>query len=319
MLLPRSDTPNNLIRLIPNNHNEPAELTREDAEALVFSINHHLNEARRLLKQFYDGRGWVAYGYATFRECAVPLFGKSVSTLYRQINAGSADLMLEEITGQPQKPLSVRAANSANLHDLTPGDQMRALKYAAELAHLTSESGSPNSHQIERGVQIVRAEQVVEASPYKVVAYLWADKTWNAEHSAEMVTLLDAASPASQLELQKLLAEDGLCDWYVAKSLLGKMEDERRTGSLSIVLDEVRRTKCIGSVPLAAATLHDLKRANEEASAEHRSDAIQPDPGTKTVSVFLYPGDTAKTIYALKRALSEDAYATLRQAMCEEE
>lgn len=53
-------------------------------------------EVRPLVKAFIDGRGWKALGYASFQECAKPLFDYSRQHLYRLARAAEIERELLE-------------------------------------------------------------------------------------------------------------------------------------------------------------------------------------------------------------------------------
>lgn len=70
-----------------------SELVMNEIEAreCVEKIKAHITNARILVKELYDGRGWVALGYKTWRECVVAEFEKHQSYLYRELAASCVE------------------------------------------------------------------------------------------------------------------------------------------------------------------------------------------------------------------------------------
>lgn len=72
-------------------------MTADEARACVIAINNHLNGARAELLRLYEGRGWSALGYASWRECVVNEFDKSKTHLYRQLEAAHIEQRISPI------------------------------------------------------------------------------------------------------------------------------------------------------------------------------------------------------------------------------
>lgn len=63
------------------------DLTHAQATELAAEINALLSSAYDRLLAFYEGRGWLALGYASFADCAYPVFHVHHAMLYRRLNA----------------------------------------------------------------------------------------------------------------------------------------------------------------------------------------------------------------------------------------
>lgn len=63
------------------------DLTHAQATELAAEINALLASAYDRLLAFYEGRGWLALGYASFADCAYPVFRVHHAMLYRRLNA----------------------------------------------------------------------------------------------------------------------------------------------------------------------------------------------------------------------------------------
>lgn len=68
-------------------------LSREEARSLVDEIRVHLESARALLLRLYEGEGWTALGYNSWRQCVLEEFGTSESQLYRELSAARIEAM----------------------------------------------------------------------------------------------------------------------------------------------------------------------------------------------------------------------------------
>lgn len=79
---------------VPSHH---ADMTADEARSCVHSINENLNNARVLLLDLYDRKGWAALGYANWRDCVEAEFQQSKSYLYRQLEAGRIEREISPI------------------------------------------------------------------------------------------------------------------------------------------------------------------------------------------------------------------------------
>ena len=103
-------------------------MTETEARECVVKINGHMNSARALLLDLYERQGWVALGYASWRECAVAEFEQTQTHLYRQLAAAEIERRISpigEIGAIPETHLRPMAK-------LTPMEQPIAWQEANE-------------------------------------------------------------------------------------------------------------------------------------------------------------------------------------------
>lgn len=74
-----------------------AVMTEQEARACVTRINTHMNSARLELLRLYEGRGWQALGYASWRECVTAEFEQTQTHLYRQLAAAEIERRISPI------------------------------------------------------------------------------------------------------------------------------------------------------------------------------------------------------------------------------
>jgi len=121
----------------------------DEARACVTRINAHMNAARIEVQQLYERRGWVALGYATWRECVSTEFERSQAYLYRQLAAAEIEGRISpigEIGRIPEGQLRPLAA-------LTPMEQPVAWQEANERS-----DGRPTARVVEEVVKEMRGD-----------------------------------------------------------------------------------------------------------------------------------------------------------------
>jgi hypothetical protein len=127
-------------------------MTTDEARACVTSINSHMNSARAELLRLYEGRGWAALGYASWRECVATEFAKSQAYLYRQLEAAEIEQRISpmgEIGAVSERQLRPLAR-------LTPIEQPAAWQRAQEIA---AEDGERlTSRHVEQAVREWRSD-----------------------------------------------------------------------------------------------------------------------------------------------------------------
>lgn len=141
-----------------------AVMTEDEARQCVTRINTHLNGARAELLRLYEGRGWQALGYNSWRECVEIEFGQSQRHLYRQLAAAEIEQRIDpgvKIGTIPEKHLRP-------LSQLTPIEQPAAWQRAVETA--------PNGKVTAAHVASVVEEMRAPAQPsYSALASLAED------------------------------------------------------------------------------------------------------------------------------------------------
>lgn len=66
-------------------------MTKEEAKEIIVAVKASVAEARTLLLDLWERDGWRALGYKNWKACYTAEFGKSESTIYRQLTAAQVD------------------------------------------------------------------------------------------------------------------------------------------------------------------------------------------------------------------------------------
>lgn len=108
-------------------------IDRARASAICDKIRENMTSARDLLVELYEGRGWEAMGYKSWRECVAAEFGQHERTLYKQLEAARVARELDA----SQDGLSVgEFGNKSAYSDVSasrvPDSQLVALAKAPE-------------------------------------------------------------------------------------------------------------------------------------------------------------------------------------------
>lgn len=131
-------------------------MTESEARECVKAINGHMNSARALLLDLYERRGWVALGYASWRECATAEFEQSQALLYRELQAAQIEQRISpmgEIGTIPERQLRPLSA-------VTPMEQPIAWQEANERTN-----GKPTARVVEEVVREMVSEPREEWTP----------------------------------------------------------------------------------------------------------------------------------------------------------
>lgn len=124
-------------------------MTEPEARECVVKINAHMNGARALLLDLYERRGWVALGYASWRECVTAEFSDSQAYLYRQLQAAEIETRIS-----PMGEIgTIRERQLRPLAALTPMEQPIAWQEANERTE-----GKPTTRVVEEVVKEMRGE-----------------------------------------------------------------------------------------------------------------------------------------------------------------
>lgn len=93
--------------------NPPAiqKMTRKEARDLMHRIRHGLRDCRLLILRLYEGQGWKALGYSSWRDCVAAEFAESERRLYQLLTAAQIDRELQELGDVDQaEPIPERQA-----------------------------------------------------------------------------------------------------------------------------------------------------------------------------------------------------------------
>ena len=129
-------------------------LSREAARELVDGIKARISDVRAALVELYEGEGWRALGYASWRNCAEAEFGGSAGHLYRLLDAAEVDRNISPM-GEMQLP-ERHARELKALPD--PADQRMAYQAAVAAAP----DGKVTAPYIRAAVTVLREVQATD-------------------------------------------------------------------------------------------------------------------------------------------------------------
>lgn len=121
-------------------------LTEVRARQLVDAIKTHVESVGALLVELYEGQGWIALGYGSWREMAVAQFGKSTGHVYRLLNAAQVEMTV--FGDSPNGRINERVARE--LDTLPPEHQA----FAYHLATFEAGGEQPTARQTRAAVQV---------------------------------------------------------------------------------------------------------------------------------------------------------------------
>lgn len=325
-----------MVLISPDVIEYEAPMTVDDARQLTSEIRGHLSDARKKILDVYHKEAYRLMGYDSFKEWAIGEFEISWQQVYNLKAAAEVDTNLENMllfspTGDPYV---VPVNHARELRKLKSAEgQARAYQLAVSQADAQGES-SPTASIISNTVQVVKAEEVVKESPFKVVQQMVADGGVTAVVGKQIVAELEKLDDEpAQAFVQKLMAEKNLSNPELVYPLGHKHKNERQKGKESKVLDELEKTGRLAGALLAEARAKDLERANKEAQAEHITDAQElkrqkqlqahkDDPDNnplppEQLALTVWKRDPIKTLQNLERDLSVDDMDALFYLMAE--
>jgi phage N-6-adenine-methyltransferase len=138
-----------------------APMTYEEARSCVDQIASHIQNARALVLDLYERRGWEALGYASWRECVTAEFQASQSHMYRQLAAALVEREISpmgEIGMIPERPLR-------ELTRLDPDAQRDVWQLAVE----TAPNGKVTAAHVRAAARINEALQAAPEAVKDVV------------------------------------------------------------------------------------------------------------------------------------------------------
>jgi hypothetical protein len=124
-------------------------MSEVEAQKAVDQINSHINEARKLVYEFYTRQGWKALGYSSWRECVVEKFDQAQRTLYQELNAAQVEVILRNCAND------VGTIPEGKLRPLTPyKDEPEVVREAWATANERS-NGNPTGRDVKAAVDEV--------------------------------------------------------------------------------------------------------------------------------------------------------------------
>jgi hypothetical protein len=106
-------------------------LTEGEARKIIDRIHQHIGDVRYELLRLYDGEGWKALGYKSWRGCVEAEFGQKQNYLYKLLNAAEVERNICTIV-QKSEPLPETHARV--LAELTPEQQREVYAEAIKTA-----------------------------------------------------------------------------------------------------------------------------------------------------------------------------------------
>ena len=139
-----------------------APMSHDEARACVNQIAAHIQNARALILDLYERRGWEALGYESWRECVVSEFQASQSYMYRQLAAAMTEREISPIGEIGVLP----EAQTRELSGLAP-DEQRAV-WAEAVA--TAPGGKVTAAHVRAVARIseARISEALSAAPEPV-------------------------------------------------------------------------------------------------------------------------------------------------------
>lgn len=212
-------------------------MTKDEALSCVAMISHHMNSARAQLHDLYERRGWVALGYASWRECVETEFGQSQNYLYRQLNAAE----IESRILPNGKIGTIPEGQLRPLTKLTPMEQPVAWQEANERS-----GGKPTARVVEQVVREFRgidlnSEEMIDLfdSAERAELSIYPDDEQDevqriidgrrAERAAEDDALDPPLEEAQAADIRKSRTNAGLFtsatpEWYTPNHIIDRVE-----------------------------------------------------------------------------------------------
>ncbi len=141
-----------------------AVMNADEARACVTRINNHMNSARLELLRLYEGRGWAALGYASWRECVTAEFQASKTRVYELLSAGQIERELSAIADNsiPESQIRPLAAfierpRGPNADERPTVIHSEAIRAAWDEANART-GGKPTARVVEDVVREMRGE-----------------------------------------------------------------------------------------------------------------------------------------------------------------
>ncbi|HRF96439.1 MAG TPA: hypothetical protein PLZ51_14635 [Aggregatilineales bacterium] len=290
-------------------------MSADEARACVQSIKAKMLDLKTAVYDLWQRQGYIALGYTSFHACLKGEFGDvSAGHLYRLKDAAVIEGELRMSEDSPLEK-SLPEAHARQLKLLPNGaDRITAYRKATILAKGDG-APRPTIGHVQKAVELVKAENGVQSSPYPVIAKLVANGTITASVGIQMVGELNKLKADVREGVLLVIAEYGLS----TPELIPHIADmvSRPADKASYVLPEIIQAGHLGGVPLLKATLTDLENAKYEAMLEHRAEGTEKKrerEGTEVsrrVSVMIDAVDMRYTLKALGDVLGDEGMRQL--------
>ena len=231
-------------------------MTRDEARTCADKINGCINDARALVLELYERKGWKALGYDSWEHCVTAEFERSRSYLFRQLAAAKVERELSPIG-------DIGSIPESQLRPLAPlpaPQQREAWSKAVDSAP----NGKPTAKHVERAVAEVKATRTVtkpvqasityeepvepEPDPHREAARgMFTPTNGNSHKQEEPVETLVLAPPDDPMEygftgidnaIQKVLGVVCAVEDFGIPNVAVKLSHRRRLG-LAMSLDNL--------------------------------------------------------------------------------
>jgi N6-adenosine-specific RNA methylase IME4 len=177
------------------------DMSREEARCLVESIKGHMHSARAELLRLYEGRGWLALEYSSWRDCVTAEFGQGQRALYYQLEAALIERdLLQNLQSAPIPDSQLRA-----LAPLPDAETRREVW--AEAIATAEEAGITAAHvkQVaERRMRMLEGRSDQQETPPLPVhgrySLILADPPWRYDFSNNSGRAVEMQYPTMSLE-----------------------------------------------------------------------------------------------------------------------
>lgn len=139
------------------------KLSKREARSLIERIHSHVKDARILILELYEKRGWKILGYTSWRECVVAEFQQSKSRVYQLLDAAKIERNLSTFV---EKGSVIPEGILRPLTKLNPQQQREAW------IKVTAESANPTATQVEVAVESILKRKKVASRDGQVTISL---------------------------------------------------------------------------------------------------------------------------------------------------
>ena len=154
------------MNLVTTAENAIVLMGEGEAREKTERIKHSLADARQLLLEMYERKGWEALGYASWREYGQAEFGYSESYVYRLLEAAKTERQIS-----PRGEIQLPEKHLRPLTRLEPEQQRKAWREAVETAPDGKVTGAHVERVVARmtGVERWLSHEEWDAKPYEYV------------------------------------------------------------------------------------------------------------------------------------------------------
>lgn len=282
-----------------------------------------MNEMRERIILFDQNLYWRILGYPSLSDCFEKELGVVFQTGYAQLRAAMVEINIRRLSPVGEilvtRSIPVRHVKETRIGNLPPEGQLEAYRNAVRLAKAEGKD-TPTTEHVNRGVELEETKGMVFQCKYKVISQMVATGSITAALGQQMEAAVDELKPKQRGYIVQLIAKFKMTCPALFKPIANMFD--RKPGEESKVLPEVM-TGYLAGIPLAQAAERDLKRANEQAAAQHQAEQQEAERLRKLAAgemviewktVSLPIGDWKKCIEVLRRDLGDVGFDRLMKA-----